>query len=93
MTCVGHNVQLLRHYATVRPAALVGAVPSLAERNRVLAVDALLRNTSRALALLDAVQAGKIPAKLVNDDQRKRLLGNADEAVSKRASEVFSSGK
>jgi putative membrane-bound dehydrogenase-like protein len=74
-------------------AALVGALPSLAERNRVLAIDALLRNSGRALALLDAVQSGKVPAKSINDDQRKRLLGYADEAVAKRAAEVFDAAK
>jgi hypothetical protein len=73
--------------------SLVGSLPLLTERNRVLAVDALLRSSQRATALLDALQAGKIPAKLINDDQRTRLLGNADDAVAKRAAEVLGAAK
>jgi putative membrane-bound dehydrogenase-like protein len=70
-------------------SALIGALPSLKDHNRVLAVDALLRDAGRATALLDAIKAGKIEAKFVNDAQRKRLLENADETVAKRAAELF----
>jgi putative membrane-bound dehydrogenase-like protein len=70
-------------------AALVASLPSLMERNRSIAVDALLRDSDRATALLDAMKAGKVSAGMINDDQQKRLLEHSEDAVRKRAAETF----
>jgi hypothetical protein len=72
---------------------LVSSIPSLTERNRAIAVDALLRDADRATALLDAVKAGKVAPSAIKDEQRKRLLGNADAAVAQRATEVLGATK
>ena len=72
-------------------AALINSLSSLTERNRVLAVDALLRDADRATALLDAIKAGKVSATVVNGEQRKRLLAYPDDAVRSRAAHAFPS--
>ena len=54
-------------------AALLEALPGLTPDNRNAAVDALLRDESRAAALENALQAGKVDRKLIDAAHRRRL--------------------
>jgi hypothetical protein len=78
-----------RHPRRRRDGGTAGRA-SVAERNRAIAIDSLVRDGDRATALLDAVKSGKVPATTINDAQRKRLLEHGDDAVRKHAAEVFS---
>jgi putative membrane-bound dehydrogenase-like protein len=71
-------------------AALVGALDRLAVRNRDLAVAGLTRSDARAAALLDAIEAGRMPAAAVPAAARSALLGSKSEAVRARAGRLLS---
>jgi hypothetical protein len=53
---------------------LVDHFASFEERNRQLAIDGLLRNPQRAIALLEALEHGAIPCEAVTGEQYQSLL-------------------
>tara|TARA_R110002095_G_scaffold111981_1_gene97838 strand:- start:31328 stop:36742 length:5415 start_codon:yes stop_codon:yes gene_type:complete len=69
--------------------ALIHAIPELTPRNRTLALQALLRTESRAIALLEAVQSEKLSVKLVDPKIQQQLKTHADSKVQRRAKKVF----
>jgi hypothetical protein len=70
-------------------AALVAAVPTLAEGNRNLALNGLLRSESRTSALLDAIAAGKIDAGTLGAERVQKLRSHPNEPVRRRAAELL----
>jgi hypothetical protein len=66
-------------------AALIAAIPRLTEGNRNLALDALLRDTPRALALLEAIEARTIDPALLGEARMTKLKNHADGKVRDRA--------
>ena len=71
--------------ATEAAAALLHAWPGLAEPNRKLALDALVRRESHALALLEALAAGRIKSEELGPERVNRLLQHEAAAVRQRA--------
>ena len=69
-------------------AALLKGLAGLTPGNRTLALDGLLRDPSRVTALLDALETGQAPISWLNESQRKKLLGQADATLRRRAEGV-----
>jgi putative membrane-bound dehydrogenase-like protein len=69
--------------ARVAPAVLA-AYPSFPPAVRARAVDALLSRRESAVALLDAVDGGTIPAKDVTIDQLRQAAAHGDKALDAR---------
>jgi putative membrane-bound dehydrogenase-like protein len=65
--------------------ALLSALAELTEGNRKLALDALVRDGPRAMALLDAVEAKKIDPSMIGKEAAGKLKDHPDETVRKRA--------
>jgi hypothetical protein len=57
--------------------------------NRAFALDALLRDESRALALLDAVADGRVKRSDLGEKRVEALKSFPAEAVRKRAADVL----
>jgi hypothetical protein len=70
-------------------AALVSAIRRCSDHNRELALDALLRTPERAVALLAAVEAGKVSATTVAPKRVARLREHESPSVSRRARALF----
>ena len=70
-------------------AALLDALPGLAEANRNAALDGLLRTESRAAALLDAIKAGKVDARALGPARTQKLLNHSNKQLAARAAEVL----
>jgi hypothetical protein len=66
-------------------SALVEALAHLKGRNRDLALDALLRNEPRALALLDMVDKRAVDLASLGEARLKRLEEHESHAVRERA--------
>lgn len=69
-------------------SALVDALAHLKGRNHDLALDALLRDEPRALALLDAVEKGTLDLASLGDARLKRLAEHESSAVRDRAGKL-----
>ncbi|WP_299469634.1 neutral/alkaline non-lysosomal ceramidase N-terminal domain-containing protein [uncultured Gimesia sp.] len=69
--------------------SLITAIPDLTPRNRTIALQALLRTESRALALLKAVQMQKLLGTLVDADLQKQLKTHANAEIQQQAKKVF----
>ena len=69
--------------------ALISALPNFSERNRNAALNALLRDDARMLALLDAVEAGRIKAADLGDARVEKLKTATDKQVRERAERVL----
>jgi len=54
-------------------------------------MDAILRRPQRVAALLEAMEAGKIPLGEIDQQQRQRLLKHSDASIRARASKLFES--
>ena len=61
------------------------------DRNRELALDALMRTTDRRMALVDAVEGGTISEDVLGEDRIKQLQNSSNAELKKRAAEVFGS--
>jgi HEAT repeat protein len=70
-------------------AALIKALPDVTDGNRKLALDALLRDQERCLALLNAVADRKIAVSALGQAPIEKLKNHPDPAVRKRAGEVL----
>ncbi|QDU10039.1 neutral/alkaline non-lysosomal ceramidase N-terminal domain-containing protein [Gimesia aquarii] len=68
---------------------LINAVPELNQRNRKLALEALLRTENRARALLNATQMQKITAKMIDATVQKLLIEHSNEEIQKQAKQLF----
>jgi HEAT repeat protein len=68
--------------------ALLDALPNLTDSNRNLALDALLRDTARASALLDAIERKQLDPKLLGDAQITRLKTHNNENIRTRAANL-----
>lgn len=66
-------------------AALLNALPGLAEPNRKLALDALIRRELHALALLEALAAGRIKPDELGPKRVNRLLQHEAVTVRQRS--------
>jgi putative membrane-bound dehydrogenase-like protein len=69
--------------------ALLDSLKHLAQKNRELALDGLLRSADRCQALLDAIDRGAVDAKSLGDARSERLLKHSDAAVRQRAEKVL----
>jgi hypothetical protein len=69
--------------------ALVSGLPRYTPSNRRLAVDALLRDDERRDALLDLLEAGRIPATELSDAQVRLLLDPARNQSHERARKLL----
>lgn len=74
-----------RHVA----AALLEGMPHYSERNRNLALDALLRTPERAMLLLDAVADGNVSREQLGEKRTQQLRKRPDETVRMRAAAVL----
>src|SRR5262249_42585203 len=70
-------------------AALVNGINHHSKQNRELALDALMRDTDRVQALLDAVATGKLTAAQLGENRLRVLKEHSDAAVRKKAQQVF----
>ena len=70
-------------------AALVRGLADFTADNRSLALDGLLRDTSRIRALLDALESGSARADWLSDSHRKKLLTHPDANLRRRAEGVI----
>jgi len=52
-------------------------------------LSAVMANTSLLTALFNAIEAGDVPPTGVNEDRRKQLMNNKDEAIKARATALF----
>jgi putative heme-binding domain-containing protein len=68
---------------------LIAALPALRPRNRVLALDALVRMEARTAALLDAVDSGRLNIAIVDDAHRQALRTVANPSLRARAVKTF----
>lgn len=68
--------------------ALLSGIGHYNEPNRNLALDALLRDESRALALLEAVAEGRVSPEALGARRVKALREHSSEAVRAKASEI-----
>lgn len=59
------------------------------DRNRSLAMDALMRTDERKMALLDAVSRGRVPAEMLGAERIERLQNASNTEIQERAREVF----
>jgi putative membrane-bound dehydrogenase-like protein len=69
--------------------ALLRSLPHLSARNRDLALDGLLRNDERCLALLDAIASETIDAAWLGQARRQKLRDHAAPSVAERAKDVL----
>jgi hypothetical protein len=69
--------------------ALISALPNFSDRNRNAALNALLRDDARMLALLDAVEAGRIKASDLGEARTQKLKAASDKKVSARAEKLL----
>jgi hypothetical protein len=72
---------------------LSAALPELAPDNRILAIDALLRNDARTEVLLGLLESGKLAPATLNEAQRKKLRDLPDGRIRDRALRVLDSPK
>ncbi|MDB5390387.1 MAG: Neutral/alkaline non-lysosomal ceramidase, partial [Planctomycetaceae bacterium] len=75
------------HAAATR--LLMNALPHLVPGNRKLAVDALLRNSERQRALIEALENGSAKTAWLNSEQQAKLLKSEDAGWRERASKVL----
>lgn len=68
---------------------LIAALPGLTQRNRKLAVEALVRTDARTLALLQAVQQKTLAAELVDEPVQQQLKKSDNPDVKRLADAVF----
>lgn len=68
---------------------LINVIPKLNQRNRKLALEALLRTETRELALLEAIQMQKISAKLIDVTIQKQLTEHSNTKIQKQAKQLF----
>ena len=71
------------------PELLIRDLSHFSDRNRQLALDALLRTESRCAALLAAIEKGGITAESVSEKRRVALLKHSSAAIRERAVRVF----
>jgi hypothetical protein len=71
------------------PAALLAGLEYYTPDNRKLALDALLRNDTRAAALLDAIEQGRVKPSLLSAEQARALRSMKNEALRKRAQKLL----
>ena len=69
--------------------ALAGALGYLEGQNRELALDALVRNDTRAKLLLDLVEAGKLEGAALGKERQEKLLNHASEEIRSRAARLL----
>lgn len=69
--------------------ALLASLVDLTPGNRNLALDALLRNASRAKRVLDAVAIGRLSVESLGAERVKRMKNHDDAEVSRRAAELL----
>jgi hypothetical protein len=68
---------------------LLKAVPDLTPGNRKFALGGMLRTPSRAGALLDAIEAGKVKAEWLEKEYREALFKHSDEGIRSRAAKIL----
>jgi putative membrane-bound dehydrogenase-like protein len=71
------------------PPALVAAWTGASPAVRTRITDALLNRPAWQVALLDAIDAGRIPAGQIDTARRQRLIGAVDPAIRERAEKLF----
>lgn len=71
------------------PKQLTGSWPVRSEEQQTATVATLSSRASYAKALLDAVKAGKVPAKAISPFQARQIHSLNDEAVTKLLTEVW----
>lgn len=71
------------------PGVLLGALPNLTDRARVLAITGLLRTEDRTTALLDAVQAGRVTAAQIGAERVTGLKAHSNATIAARARVLF----
>jgi hypothetical protein len=68
---------------------LLDSLAGLSSANRSLALDALLRDDDRAMALLDRIEAGKLAANKLGASRVQRLKEHKNEKLRQRAVAVI----
>ncbi|QDU49105.1 neutral/alkaline non-lysosomal ceramidase N-terminal domain-containing protein [Gimesia panareensis] len=68
---------------------LIAALPKLTERNRKLAVEALIRTDARTLALLQALEKKELSTELVDAAVQQQLKMSDNPEIKKQAQSVF----
>jgi len=68
---------------------LLSAYPNYTQANRGIALDALLRDNHRITALLDAIEAGKIPKGDLDEERIKKMKSVADKTSKRRMNKLL----
>ena len=69
--------------------ALVESLPGLTAQNRDAALDGLLRTPERGMALLDAIEAGKLRPESIGPERAQRLRTHPDQTLARRATRLL----
>jgi hypothetical protein len=70
-------------------ALLLKSLPDLTPGNRNFALGGMLRTPSRAIALVEAIEAGTVKLEWLEKDHREALVKHPDEAVRSRAAKIL----
>jgi hypothetical protein len=70
-------------------SAILSEYPRYNEENRGFALEALLKDTRRVSALLDAIEAGTVKSSDLNPARVAKLTNSSDVSVSARARKLF----
>jgi hypothetical protein len=65
--------------------ALMTGLPGFTPANRTLALDGMLRTADRVNQLLDGLESGEVRSEWLNASHRKRLLGQTESVLRRRA--------